>query len=56
MGNGRNDHLFDMARPGLARFKPDAALETMRRFAGQSLSRPTANFRTAAFFVEPHIG
>jgi hypothetical protein len=43
-----------MARPGLARFKPDAALETMRRFAEHSLSRPAADFRTAAFFIEPH--
>ncbi|MGY4226399.1 hypothetical protein ACVMIH_003760 [Bradyrhizobium sp. USDA 4503] len=53
-GRGGNDHLFDMARPGLARFRPDAALETMRRFAEHSLSRETAGFRTAAFFIEPH--
>jgi hypothetical protein len=53
-GKGRNDHLFDMARPGLARFRPDAALGTMRRFAEHSLSRPPADFRTAAFFIEPH--
>ncbi|MET4483662.1 hypothetical protein [Bradyrhizobium sp. F1.13.3] len=53
-GQGRNDHFFDMARPGLARFRPDAALETMRRFADQSLSRQIVDFRTAPFFIEPH--
>jgi hypothetical protein len=54
MGQGGNDHFFDMARPGLARFRPDAALDTMRRFADQILSRPTADFRSAAFFLERH--
>jgi hypothetical protein len=53
-GQWRNDHFFDMARPGLARFRPDAALDTLRRFANQTLSRQAADFRTAAFFIEQH--
>ena len=53
-GNGQNDHFFDMARPGLARFEPNPALATIRRFADQALTRSSADFRTAAFFLEKH--
>jgi hypothetical protein len=48
------DHFFDMARPGLARFRPDAAVATMRRFAKQIATRPVPEFRTAAFLLENH--
>jgi len=53
-GQGKSDRFFDMARPGLARFKPDAALDTLRRFANQSLSRQAADFGSAASFIEQH--
>ena len=54
MGQNTDDHFFDMARPGLARFKPDAAVGTMRRFAVQALTRPASDFRLAAFIFESH--
>ena len=48
------DHFFEMARPGLARFRPEAAVDTLRRFAAQVVTRPTPDFRIAAFFLENH--
>lgn len=54
MGNGQEDHFFEVARAGLARFKPHAAIEVMRRFADQALSRPSDDFRIAAFLLEKH--
>jgi hypothetical protein len=54
MGRNTDDHFFDMARPGLARFKPDAAVGTTRRFATQILTRPASEFRLAAFLLENH--
>lgn len=46
--------FFDMARVGLARFEPNVAVETMRRFADQSLSRPAEDFRNAVVLLEKH--
>jgi hypothetical protein len=43
LSQGADDHFFDMARPGLARFRPDAAVATMRRFADQVVPGPRAN-------------
>jgi hypothetical protein len=54
MGQNTDDHFFDMARPGLARFKPDAAVVTTRRFATQILTRSASEFRLAAFKLESH--
>lgn len=54
MGNSQEDHFFKMARVGLARFRPNAAVEVMRRFADQALSRPTETFRLATFQLENH--
>ncbi|MDD1532694.1 MULTISPECIES: hypothetical protein [unclassified Bradyrhizobium] len=54
MGHGQEDRFFDMARIGLARFKSDVAIEVMRRFADQSLSRPTETFRLATFLLHKH--
>ncbi|SFK19167.1 hypothetical protein [Bradyrhizobium sp. Gha] len=54
MGNGQEDHFFEMARAGLSRFEPHAAVEVMRRFADQALSRSTDDFRIAAFTLEKH--
>ncbi|QQO23858.1 hypothetical protein JJB98_30270 [Bradyrhizobium diazoefficiens] len=54
MGNGQEDHFFEMARVGLARFRPSAAIDVMRRFADHALSRSTDDFRIAAFSLEQH--
>jgi hypothetical protein len=54
MGQGSEDHLFRMARTGLARFEPDAAVGTMRRFAADALTRNNAEFRIAVFGLENH--
>jgi len=54
MGQGQDDHFFDMARAGLARFEPDAAIGTMRRFAADALTRNNAEFRLAVFLLENH--
>lgn len=54
LSQGADDHFFDMARPGLARFRPDAAVATMRRFADQVVTRPTGEFRAAAFLLVNH--
>jgi hypothetical protein len=49
-----DDRFFDMARPGLARFEPNAAVATMRRFADQIVTRPTSEFRTGVFLLVNH--
>lgn len=54
MGQSIDDHFFDDARVGLARFEPDAAVTTMRRFAIDVLNRGNADFRSAAFLLENH--
>ena len=54
MGQGQEDHFFEMAKPGLARFEPDAAIGTMRRFAAEALTRNNAEFRLAVFLLENH--
>ena len=54
MGQGQEDHFFEMARAGLARFEPDAAIGTMRRFAADALTRNNAEFRLAVFLLRNH--
>ena len=54
LGRGSEEHFFQMALTGLARFEPDAALETIQRFAKDSLLRPNEEFRFAAFGLECH--
>ena len=54
LGQGQEDHFFEMARAGLARFEPDVAIGTMRRFAADALTRDNAEFRLAAFLLENH--
>jgi hypothetical protein len=54
LGQGQEDHFFDMARAGLARFEPDAAIETMRRLAADALTRNNVEFRFAVFLLENH--
>ncbi len=54
LGQGQEDHFFETARAGLARFEPDAAIGTLRRFAADALTRNSAEFRLAAFLLENH--
>jgi len=54
LGSGQEGHFFDMALVGVARFRPNVAIETMRRFADQALARPAEDFRNAAVLLEKH--
>jgi hypothetical protein len=53
-GQGTEDHFFEMARAGLARFEPNAAIGTIRRFAADVLTRDKGEFRLAVFELENH--
>ena len=46
------DHSFDEAMTGLARFSPDVAIQTMRRFADDVLTRSADQGRIAMFFLD----
>lgn len=46
--------FFEHACIGLARFRPEVAIETMRRFAADVVARDSALFRSAVFFLENH--
>lgn len=48
------DHFFSMAKPGLARFRPDAAVEALRSFADEVLNRAESEFRQAIYLLESH--
>ena len=54
MGGGEDDRLFVDAMPGLARFRPDAAIGVLRALACQALTRQGEAFRMAVFFLENH--
>jgi hypothetical protein len=54
MNNTRDDFFFITAQPGLARFRPDVAVEAIRALADQALTRPQAEFRQAVFLLENH--
>ena len=47
-----DSHNFQMAQPGLARFRPAAAIKGLRALADQALSRELPDFRMAVFFLE----
>lgn len=49
----QEDIFFEMAKAGLARFRPDAALSTLRALAEQALCRDPEQFRLATFLLEP---
>ncbi|MFJ4257503.1 hypothetical protein ACIP01_11250 [Pseudomonas monteilii] len=49
-----DDHFFEKAQPGLARFRPKAAIETLRALADHALTRDTAEFRLAANMLRSH--
>ncbi|VVN98566.1 hypothetical protein [Pseudomonas fluorescens] len=48
------DHFFSMAKPGLARFRPDAAIEALRALADEAVMRAESEFRLAAYLLESH--
>ncbi len=54
MGHTQEDHFFDMARLGLARFEPDAAIGMMRSFAADAINRNNPEFRLAVSFLKNH--
>jgi hypothetical protein len=54
MGNTGNDYFFMMAQPGLARFRPEAAVEVLRALAHQAVTRTLPEFRQAGFLLANH--
>ena len=54
MGHTIQDHLFDEARPGLARFEPDTAIDVTRKFARNAVGRDGLARRQAVLALVPH--
>jgi hypothetical protein len=54
MSNTQDDHFFTMARPGLARFRPKAAVAVLRALADQAVVRAQPEFRQAVFMLAGH--
>ncbi len=54
MGRSSNDHFFTEAQPGLARFRPEVAVEVLRALADQVVTRAQPEFRQAVFMLENH--
>lgn len=54
MGSTLNDHFFTDAQTGLARFRPEVAVEVLRALADQALMRAQPDFRQAVFMLEHH--
>ena len=54
MSNTQNDYFFKTAQPGLARFRPEAAVEVLRALADQAVTRAQPEFRQAVFLLENH--
>lgn len=50
----QDSRVFEMARPGLARFRPDAAVGALRAFADQAVTRAQPQFRHAIFLLARH--
>lgn len=50
----QDNHFFSMARTGLARFRPDAAIKVLRALADEAVSRAESEFRIAAYLLESH--
>jgi hypothetical protein len=53
-GGGPEQHFFDDAMTGLARFQPDAATSALRKLADEILTRDEPGFRYGAFFLGDH--
>ncbi|HUW36419.1 MAG TPA: hypothetical protein VMV91_03725 [Rhodocyclaceae bacterium] len=54
MGFSINDHFFSDAQPGLARFRPEVAVERLRALADQAVTRTQPEFRQAVFTLKDH--
>lgn len=54
MGYTQDDHFFTDAQPGLARFSPEVAVEVLRAFADQAVTRAQPHFRQAVFLLAHH--
>lgn len=54
MGNTHDDYFFTTAQPGLARFRPETAVEVLRALADQAVTRAQPEFRQAVFLLENH--
>ena len=54
MGQTSEDLFFDMARPGIARFKPEVAVAKHREFAADVLSRAGFPLRQGLFELRQH--
>ena len=54
MGSTQEDYFFTDAQPGLARFRPNAAVEVLRAFADQAVTRTQPEFRQAIFLLDNH--
>ena len=54
MSNTGDDYFFMMAQPGLARFRPEAAVEVLRALADQAVIRTQPEFRQAVFLLANH--
>lgn len=53
-GSTQNDHFFTDAQPGLARFRPEAAVNILRALADQAVTRAQPEFRQAVFMLAHH--
>lgn len=54
MGQASEDHFFDMARTGIARFKPEVAVAKHREFAADVLSRAGFPLRQGVLELRQH--
>ncbi len=54
MGSTSEDHFLDMARPGIARFKPEVAVTKHREFAADVFSRTGFPLRQGLFELRQH--
>jgi len=54
MGFTQADYFYMDAQPGLARFRPETAVEVLRAFADQAVTRVPPDFRQAVFVLENH--
>jgi len=54
MGHTINDHFFTNAQPGLARFRPEVAVDVLRALADQAVTRAQPEFRQAVFLLSHH--
>lgn len=54
MGQASEDHFFNMARPGMARFKPEVAVAKHREFATDVLTRANFPLRQGLLELRQH--